>query len=155
MAESPDETAALERLEPFVGEWSVNAIFPAESGVGDIDEARSRFEWMLGGSFLVQHNEAPDPIPEGFCVVGVDAANGSYTQHYFDARGVARVYAMTFDGRTWTLTRTAPDFMPLEFSQRFTATFDDDGTTIRGAWQIRHGRGDWEHDFELTYTKVA
>jgi len=31
-------------------------------------------------------------------VIGPDAGDG-YTQHYFDSRGIARLYAMTFDGR--------------------------------------------------------
>ena len=31
-------------------------------------------------------------------MIGPDAGDG-YTQHYFDSRGIARLYAMTFDGR--------------------------------------------------------
>jgi hypothetical protein len=35
---------------------------------------------------------------------------GGYLQHYFDSRGVVRLYAMTFEDRVWTLTRTKRDF---------------------------------------------
>ena len=143
------------RLEAFVGEWTVDARFPDGSPMGDIP-GRSTFEWTLDGAFLLQRSEVDHPdAPNGLILVGVDAESGGYTQHYFDSRGVARVYAMTFDGTTWTLERTAPDFTPLDFSQRFTATFEDAGRTIRGAWEICHDSTSWEKDFDLVYTREA
>ena len=75
------------------------------------------------------------------------------SQHYFDSRGVARLYRMTFDGHRWTLERTAPDFTPLEFHQRYLGTFSDDRGTITGEWQSSpDGRG-WSRDFGLTYRR--
>lgn len=62
---------------------------------------------------------------------------------------------MGFDGRAWTLLRERPDFSPLDFAQRYTGRFSDDRRTISGAWEICHDGNTWEHDFELTYTKVA
>jgi hypothetical protein len=59
-----------------------------------------------------------------------------------------------FDG-VWTLTRESPDFTPLDFRQRFTGTFSDDGNVISGAWEkAAHGSG-WEHDFGLIYRKAS
>ena len=55
-------------------------------------------------------------------------------------------------GRSW---RDSPDFSPLDFSQRYTGTVSDDGKTISEAWEICHDHATWEHDFDLTYTKVA
>lgn len=146
---------ALDRLEALVGEWVVEAVFPQGSpaGVGDL-RGRTTFEWVLGRTFLMQRSTAPDPVPEGLCVIGVDAESGGYTQHYFDSRNVARLYAMTFDGERWTLTRESPDFTPLEFSQRFTGDVENDGTVIRGRWEIRHPGADWAHDFELIYSRA-
>jgi hypothetical protein len=43
---------------------------------------------------------------------------------------------MTFDGRRWTLERTAPDFTPLQFHQRFEATVDEEGAAIEGRWHL-------------------
>ena len=60
-------------------------------------------------------------------------------QHYFDSRGVARVYKMSVEEGVWKLWRDEPDFSPLDFSQRFTGTFSADGTTIAGRWEICHG----------------
>jgi hypothetical protein len=147
---------ALASLAPFVGTWDMEARFPPEAGVPEIEgEVTTTFEWILGETFLLQRSDAPPPIPQGLCVIGEDEATGAFTQHYFDSRGVARVYAMTFDGTTWTLERMRADFTPLEFSQRYIGVFEDDGTAIRGTWEIRHEGADWQTDFELSYHRRA
>jgi hypothetical protein len=39
-------------------------------------------------------------------------------------------------------------------SRGATGTFSDDGKTIPGAWEVCHDGATWEHDFDLTYTKI-
>ena len=58
---------------------------------------------------------------------------------------------MTFADKLWPLQRSAaaPDF-----SQRFTGTFDDDHNTIVGRWEISSDGSTWNHDFDLTYTRL-
>jgi hypothetical protein len=143
--------AALQRLEVFIGEWRLglgHAIPPPENG-----GARSVFEWALDGQFVVQRTEIPDPnAPNGLCIVAPDPSTAAYTQHYFDSRGVVRLYAMTFRDGIWTLLRESPDFTPLDFSQRFTGRFSADGNTILGTWEIGNGSG-WKKDFDLIYSR--
>ncbi len=139
--------AALERLDAFVGEWSMEASFAA--GV----TGRAVFEWVLGGQFLVERTEVPG-APDGIAIVGLDRDGEAFTQHYFDSRGVARVYAMTFSDGVWTLLRDSPDFSPLDFWQRFTGEFSADGGTISCRWETSRNGSSWEHDFDLTYRKV-
>jgi hypothetical protein len=147
------EELMLERLEPFVGEWTIEAAFRDAPPTGRA--GRAVFEWALGRAFLVERTEIPHPdAPDGLCVIAADAQGGTYTQHYFDSRGVVRVYVMTFDGRVWTLERTKPDFTPLNFAQRYVGTFSDDGSIIDGRWEIAHDGQDWELDFGLTYVRV-
>lgn len=117
-------------------------------------DARMVFEWMPGRRFLIQRFQAPDPAPDGIAIIGCDAARNSLLQHYFDERGVVRLYEMTFANGIWTLTRTKPDFSPLDFAQRYIGTFSDDQRAIRGSWEIARDGSTWEHDFELNYTKV-
>lgn len=105
------------------------------------------------GDLLVQRTWVPVPEAPDSCCVVVGQDDGSYVQHYFDSRGVARLYAMTFDGRTWTLERTSPDFTPLEFCQRFTGTLVDDNTAINGEWQSSADGSEWSRDFGLTYRR--
>lgn len=144
----------IERLEAFIGEWSVEAAFP-DAPPTDM-RGRAVFEWTLGGQFLVERSEVPHPdAPDGLAIMGVDQSGEKYVQHYFDSRGVARIYEMSFDEGVWKLWRTSADFTPLEFSQRFTGTFSDDGKTIDGRWEICHDGSAWELDFDLTYTKIT
>jgi hypothetical protein len=147
------ENPGIERLAVFVGEWSLVAEFrdvpPADVG------ARVVFEWMPGKRFLFERWEVPVPeAPDGIAIIGADPeSEGNYLQHYFDSRGVARVYKMSFSDGVWKLWRDSPDFSPLNFSQRYTGTFSDAGRTISGCWEICHDGATWEHDFDLTYTK--
>ena len=126
---------ALARLDVFVGEWTVEARFGAG---GDGPVAHSTFEWALDRQFLIQRTEVPVPeAPDAMMIVSADPETGTYTQHYYDSRGVVRLYAMSFADGVWTLTRESPDFTPLDFRQRFTGTFSADGNTIGGAWADR------------------
>src|SRR5687767_2202974 len=111
---------ALNALEPLVGEWKMAAVFK-DMPPADVD-ARVSFEWLVGEAFLIERWEVPIPeAPDGIAIIGPDPENeGNYLQHYFDSRGVARVYKMSFQDRVWKLWRDKPDFSPLDFSQRFT-----------------------------------
>jgi hypothetical protein len=62
---------------------------------------------------------------------------------------------MSLEDGIWTLRRETPDFSPLDFAQRYTGTFSDDGATIVGGWQIAHDGSTWEHDFDLTYVRAG
>ena len=152
---------ALARLDVFVGEWAVEARFRDEVPItqpaaGEDPQLRIRFEWVLDRQFLMQRTETPFPeAPDNLSIVSVDPETGAYTQHYFDSRGVVRVYAMSLAGGVWTLTRESPDFTPLDFRQRFVGTFSEDGDTITGEWQTGAEGGGWEHDFALTYRRIG
>ena len=145
---------SLTALEPLVGEWKLVATFkdmpPADIG------ARVNFEWLPGEQFLIERWEVPMPeAPDGIAIIGPDPEReGNYLQHYFDSRGVARVYKMSFANGVWKLWRDEADFSPLDFGQRYTGTVSNDGKTIAGAWQICNDGKTWEHDFDLTYIKA-
>jgi hypothetical protein len=151
-----NRTDALERLDVLVGEWFLAARFPGDQPGASGPRAPTRFEWTLDRQFLLQRTEAPVPqAPSSLTVVGVDPETGAYTQHYYDSRGVARLYAMTLTAGVWTLTRESPDFSPLDFAQRFIGTFSQDGNTITGGWDKRADDGGWKRDFDLNYHRVG
>jgi hypothetical protein len=146
-----------EALEPFVGMWEVEARFPSPDQ--PVVRGTSTFVWLLGRHFLVQRAQTDHPqAPDSEMVMALDPDAGlpaGYRAHYFDSRGVVRLYEMTFDGREWTLLRTKPDFTPLEFAQRFVGTFSDDGATIEGRWETSPDGSGWQFDFALTYRRVG
>src|SRR5215211_5719912 len=141
------------QLERFIGAWSMQVAFP---GAPPVVGGRVVFEWMTGEQFLLQRREVPVPeAPDGLALIGFDEGRGSFLQHYFDARGIARVYQMSLEAGGWRLWRETPDFSPLDFAQRSTGTFRADGTMIVGRWEIAHDGSTWEHDFDLTYRRVG
>ena len=143
----------LDQLSPFIGEWDLEVSLPAPDEV----TARAVFEWALDGRFLLQRTEISIPeAPNTLSVIGPDPRGDAYAQHYFDSRGVIRLYAMTFEDGVWTLVRESPDFSDLSFHQRYEGTFSEDGNTIDGHWDISHDEGaTWERDFDLAYRRVT
>jgi len=143
----------VEGLETLVGDWEMQVKFPG------MDEpaggASVSFDWMPGGPFLVERWEIPDvpEAPDGLAVIGWDEGRATLLQHYFDTRGVARVYEMRLEDGVWMLERTKEDFSPLEFSQRYTGRFSEDGSRIDGTWEIAHNHETWEKDFDLSYVR--
>lgn len=155
MAKTSERNAAL---EPLVGEWSLAMVMPGEERPEDLPDigARVTFEWMGERAFLLERWTVPVPeAPDGIALIGWDDGRGTFLQHYFDERGVARVYEMRFGDGIWTLARTTGDFSPFEFSQRWTGTVAEDGRRIAGTWEIAHDHETWEKDFDLIYTRVA
>jgi hypothetical protein len=141
---------ALDGLGPFVGEWKMTSGFVADPA--DAPRALTTFEWLSGRRFLVQRWQVDHPeAPDGIAIIGLGHAKAAYLQHYFDSRGVARVYEMTFADGLWTLERHAP---APDFSQRFTGNFSHDASTIAGRWERSSDASSWAHDFDLTYTRV-
>ena len=141
---------SLDFLDGFVGEWNMSSSLAPDPA--DAPHGRTAFEWLPQRRFLIQRWEVDHPAaPDGIAIIGFEAGSATLLQHYFDSRGVARIYEMTLADGVWKLwrTATAPDF-----SQRFTGTFDTAGDTIAGAWEISHDGVTWEHDFDLTYTRA-
>jgi hypothetical protein len=147
--------ASLGRLDALIGQWEMEATFeagyfgpdsPAFTGRG----GRATFEWLEGRFFLTQRfiNEHP-AAPSGIAIIGAGAEPETFTQHYYDSRGVARIYQMTLDGGIWKLWREAPGFW-----QRYAGQISDDGNKITGAWEGSADGQTWKHDFGLTYIKT-
>ena len=149
MIDQPTAEDALKVLEVLIGEWTMEAIPPG--GEPWPGEARTSFEWMEGNQLLLERSTIEMPeAPDGVCVIGCDAANGTYYQLYSDDRGVCRVYEMSIGGGEWKLWR---DGAP--FSQRFSATITDDGNRIEGRWELAEDGENFRTDFDLIYTKVG
>ncbi len=151
----PAPALALNRLEALVGEWTTEIVHPTVQPNPIC--GRRRFDWLTKsnqgtGGFLVQYDEVEHPdFPDSVTLIGVDADAPAdlFTYHYFDSRGVERIYAMSLRDGVWKFWRDAPGF-----SQRFTGTFSADAHTITASIEMSRDGAQWEHDFELTFTKV-
>jgi hypothetical protein len=147
MSESSN-TAARERLEALVGEWTIQAGPPG--GPPWPGGGRVTFEWLEGVALLIErvHVDVPE-APDGVAVIGCDGMSGTYYQLYTDDRDVQRVYEMSLGDGVWKLRRHGEPF-----SQRFTGTFSEDGSTITGRWEIAEDGRTWRTDFDMTFTRV-
>ena len=96
--------------------------------------------------------EHPD-FPDSISVIGATRPGEGLAIHYFDTRGVHRVYEMDLREAVWTLSRDATD--PKDFAQRFVGSFSADRRTIKGERQRSEpGETRLKHDLDVTYTKL-
>jgi len=147
--------AELSRLDALLGAWEMEVSFEAGYfGPGSPPIAgrggRTTFEWLDGQFFLIQRFMVDNPAaPSGIAIIGSEEGAQAFAQHYYDSRGVARLYQMSLNDGVWKLWREAPGFW-----QRYTGVFSDDGRTINGAWEGSADGSQWKHDFDLNYIKV-
>lgn len=96
-------------------------------------EGTALWQFFLTQRFVSEHPAAPS----GIAIIGAESE--SFTQHYYDSRGIARVYQMSLDDRVWKVWREAPGFW-----QRYTGVISDDGSTIKGAWEGPADGREWK-----------
>lgn len=136
----------LEALAALVGEWTTEATHPAFPST--VVRGRAVFEWLEGEQFLVQRSKTDHPdFPDSLAVIGAPA--GRLSMHYFDSRGVHRVYDVSGSDGVWRMWRDEPGF-----AQRFRGTFEDNGDTIPGLWELSRDGSSWDADLEITFRRV-
>jgi hypothetical protein len=148
----------VELLGRLVGTWTIEASHPAMPGM--VVSGTVNIEWLEGARFLIHRARVEhDDFPDSISIIGVtdhDRAEGAsesddeprLSMHYFDSRGVFRVYAASIDDAAWRMWRDAPGF-----SQRFAGTFADENDTIAGAWQLCTDDKTWQDDLKITYRR--
>lgn len=136
----------MDEFDTLVGEWTTEATHPAFRDT--VVHGHAAFEWLEGRQFLINRarNEHPD-FPDSISIIG--PADEGIAMHYFDSRGVHRIYMTSFDEGVLRLSRDAPGF-----SQRFTGEFAEDGDTITGLWKLSEDDATWNDDLAITYRRV-
>ena len=152
--------AARAPLDWLIGAWATEATHPAMPGA--VVHGTTEIEWLEGERFLAirSRNDHPD-FPDAISILGdmgsdrVDHGRGTAVEvqtslhmHYFDSRGVFRVYETRVSDDCWQWWRTA-----MGFSQRFTGRFTDDGDTIVGRSQLCEDGVHWADDLAITYRR--
>ncbi len=147
----PQPNPALKDLAVLAGDWEMvlsNSTFlpnPTDTVTGFVS-----FAWVQDGAFLeMRQGDKPPSPPAAIWLIHRDETSGAYEVFYYDGRGVSRIYQMSFDGSAWKLWRNAPGF-----SQRFEGRLSDDRNTISAHWEKSSDGKQWEHDFDITYTRM-
>jgi hypothetical protein len=134
----------LLRMKALVGGWTTESTHPYFPGT--IVHGTATVEWLEGERFLIWRRRMDHPdFPDSIAVIG---HTDGLRLHYFDSRGVFRIYefAVTDDG--WEYARETP-----EFSQLCVARFDDDRNTMRAAGRMSRDGAPWEDDLQTTYRR--
>jgi hypothetical protein len=119
----------------------------------------SQFEWLDGEQFLIvrSHTDHPD-FPDAISIIG---DTDGLRMHYFDSRGVHRLYEVTIadDGWTVSMDRNAPNrsfaASSAPFSQRLTYAIGDGDREISGASQLCEDGKTWTDDLAITLRRTS
>jgi hypothetical protein len=92
------EASGLQGWHRFIGTWETEGTHPMLPG--EAIRGTSTFEWLDGERFVVWRSHYDHPqIPDAITIIGV--TDGQLSMHYFDQRGVYRVYAASLDQAKW------------------------------------------------------
>jgi len=147
-------TASLEVLgRRLVGRWTGEATHPYLPGA--LIRGSMEVELLVGERFLVQRTTYDHPdVPDAVSVLG--ETEGLH-MHYFDSRGVHRVYELgvTDDGWELAMDRDAPAgaFATAPFSQRMRFVFEGDDR-IAGHGRLSEDGVTWEDDLQIAYRRA-
>jgi Protein of unknown function (DUF1579) len=147
----PEPDPALNRLEFFVGTWSM------KGRTLDSDEdnvsGKTTFEWLPGGFFLQQRVELNFAGYEikGLEIIGYDPATGKYPSMVYSSMvGMPLPYEYEIEGNNVTI-RT-------EFGGGATwrGTVSEDGNSYSGGWRPDEGKENPGNvAYDLWGTRVA
>jgi hypothetical protein len=148
-SQSPKLNPALRLLQVLVGDWDMEL-----SGASFLPDLKAKvhgpvsFEWIENGAFLVMH-QGQKKVPQATWLVGRDESTDLFKVLYFDARGISRIYEMSFGAGEWRMWRNAPGFW-----QRFRGILAKNHNTITAEWEKSDDGQKWEHDFYIKYTRA-
>jgi hypothetical protein len=128
-------------LDRLVGSW----VFTMHhSELAEPVTGRQRYEPVLDGAFLMMHWHYDHPeFPDAIALIS------STQYHYFDVRGVVRVFDYAVDDAGWSMTR-----LDDEFSQRTIGRFAGaDAVDCVGERSANSGAM-WQRDFAMRMTRV-
>src|SRR5262249_40247963 len=96
----------FDRFDALIGTWATEATHPL---VGEVVPASLPFEWLGGGSFLIQRSCSDHELfPDAICVIGAPEVGDGLVMEYFDSRGVRRTYGVSLDDGVLRMWRDQP-----------------------------------------------
>jgi hypothetical protein len=146
----------MKAFERLIGEWHGEGEIPIDPPMKISQEATIE---RLGKFILFRTVGEPAELPDSVAIIGGAPDGAPQPMHYFDSRGVKRMFMTALVGSTWTMWRApgedwnGPDGPG--FNQRFIGEISADSRRIEGRWE--RGLGDagdkWEIDFPITYVR--
>lgn len=129
-------------LDRLLGAWDLTM---RHSAMSEPVGGRQHYERVLDGAFVqliwtYDHADFPDAV----AMLSPDRL------HYFDVRGVVRVFDLTLEDDGFQLIRLDP-----QFAQRFTSRFEGPDAMEMYGEASDDGGATWQHDFTLTLRRIS
>ena len=132
----------MSTLDQLLGTWKFTM---HHSAMSEPVTGRQRCERVLDGAFVMQHGTYDHPdFPDSIALLSDDRC------HYFDVRGIVRIFDFEIDDGGWSMIRLDEDF-----AQRFTARFRGPDVMDNAGEISDDGGLTWRHDFTATYQRIA
>ena len=131
----------MSALDQLLGTWEFSM---HHSAMSEPVTGQQRYERVLNGAFVLKHwtYDHPD-FPDAMALMSEDQ------YHYFDVRGIVRVFDLEVDKGGWSMVRLDEDF-----SQRFTARFRGPNV-MDTTGELSHDAGvTWQPDFTMTLQRI-
>src|SRR6185503_13348180 len=126
----------MREFEPLIGEWHGEGEIAADPPIKLSVEATIE---RLGAFTVFRSAGEPAELPATLSIIGGAADGEPQPMHYFDSRGVKRLYLTAIEGSTWKIwTAPGEDWNGPDgpgFNQRWIAEISADGKTIDGRWE--------------------
>ncbi len=131
----PTPDPALERLDRFVGTWSMEGHLVGSDDI--VIKGETTFRWLPGGSFLEQRNtlDFMGLNIDSLELIGSDPETGTFPSTVYSNLSPAPLpYRWEVDGDT---VKIAVSYGPLDAT--FTGSFGEDGQSFGGGWRPNPG----------------
>jgi hypothetical protein len=143
-------------MDRLIGEW--NAVGEMDLDGEQIKVAGHTTIEPLGEFVVLRSTVQPPEFPDSVSIIGGGKEGEPAPMHYFDERGVQRLYLSAVDDRGWLIWRGDDSWRESPgHNQRYIGEISPDGSRITGAWERGLGEaGDqWEVDFTLDYARAG
>lgn len=140
-------SAAMRRLEPFVGTWRMVGRMKLEDGSEIQIGGTDIYEWLPGEYFLIHRVvdvHMGEVIVNAIEIIGYDAENHRYVAHAYDNQGNIETMSAFLDEDTWIFSND---------SARFTGSFSNDGEKLKGRWDRSADGVNWKPWMDITLLK--
>ena len=155
MVQPHGATPALERLQPFCGEWQLEGEqFDSLVGPAAKISAVEIYEWLVGGYFLVHHFDGMVGVQEAACleITGYEASSQSYPTRTFYSSGQTTEWRLQEKDGAWLFTGEWP--IGGEPAQvRCTVRFSDGAHARTGKWEYTRDGLNWTTFWNVSATK--
>jgi hypothetical protein len=138
----------MSRLEIFIGSWNTTGeVLETEAAPATTLSATDTYRWLPGKHFIVHDADARfgnDPT-RSMEVIGYDHKSKKYWARSYDDQGVMELFAVTLQGKTWSIVGA---------SVRFNGKFDANNDTLSGLWELKGKKAGWQPWIKLTLVRA-